>query len=145
MSGACLIFQPRQRLLYRGLSLLSTDLLPLVPATDHGLLWVHRLHSKTPEFTHWQSTTQPRDRKTEVCRETKVLPPPCKGQQLSPMDFPEGHQRDQVRDGLMCKQGPARQEDQKFADRQAKTEYWWGRWILTPVENTRKDKLCENH
>lgn len=85
------------------------------------------------------------ERKAEVWRETKVLPPLCKGQQLSPMDFPDGHWGDQARDGLVCNQGLARREDQKFADRQAKTECWWGRWIQTPVKNTRKDKLCENH
>lgn len=122
----------------RGLSLLSADLLPLVPARNHGLLWVHRLHSKTPELTHWQSTTQPRERKAEVWRETKVLPPLCKGQQLSPMDCPDGHRGDQARDGLLCNQGLARREDQKFADRQAKTECWWGRWIQTPVKKRQE-------
>lgn len=136
--GPWLIFQPRQRPLYRGLSLLSADLLPLVPARNHGLLWVHRLHSKTPELTHWQSTTQPRKRKAEVWRETKVLPPLCKGQQLSPMDCPDGHRGDQARDGLLCNQGLARREDQKFADRQAKTECWWGRWIQTPVKKRQE-------
>lgn len=126
MCGACLIFQPRQRLLYRVISAANRSA-PTVPATDHALLWVHRLHSKTPELTHWQSTTQPRDRKAEVWRETKLLPLLCKGQQLSPMDVPEGHHRDQARDGLVVKQGLARPEDQKFADRQAKPEYWWER------------------
>lgn len=41
-----LIFQPRHRLLCSGLPLLSTGLLLLIPAVDHGLLRVHRLQLK---------------------------------------------------------------------------------------------------
>lgn len=102
-----LIFQPRHRLLYSGLPLLSTDLLLLIPAVDHGLLQVRRLQLKdsltyTLAINQRSSMTQPRDGKAEVWRETKLLPPLCKGPQLIPIDFPDGHQRDQVSDGFVC-------------------------------------------
>lgn len=53
----------------------------------------------------------------EVWRETKLLPPLCKGPQLIPVDFPDGHQRDQANGGFVCAAMACKVRDQKCVDR----------------------------
>lgn len=117
-----LVFQPRHRLLDRGLPLPLSDLLLLIPAVDHGPPWVHRQLKGSQTYTlainQGSSTTQPRDRMAAVWRETKLLPPLCKGPQLTSMDFPDGHQRDQASCVDLCVQPWAcKVRGEKLADR----------------------------
>lgn len=135
-----LIFQPRHRLLYSGLILLSTDLLLLIPTVDHGLLWVRRRKLKDSKTLHTGTTTQSRDGRTEVWREIKLLPPLCKGPQLIPVDFPGGHHRDQVSDGSMraTKGLPC-----KPPEVCRKTDTGKGRNVMGKKDPTSKEKFWE--